>query len=527
MTKYVMYVGTHSENDLVIQGVGVSRIHARITWIDGHLMIKDLKSSQKTFVNGNPISRSPLQWSDRVKLGSYPLDLNLVKQKVQDLQQGQGSSPKAFYIGRDPDSDLCIQDLKVSSEHARIYWGPHGLEIEDFKSRGGIFINGQKLKISPFSLNEELTLGKIRVSKTDLHRALNSTGMLMPVDQDDSQRTIVSKNPGAQKKPIPTYLIPQQKTNTSGSNALEGPSTSLWEQIFPFIPHREVLVKSPYFIPAVATILTTLMLFSYIGAPGLFSDGKETYSKFVQVLAYYIGFMSMFVMYQVCQRQKSLWIFLVVGGITCAELFLTTLWFIRLFRSFLPASWLESKLFWERFYWHFVGAGMMEECMKIIPVVLIFFAMRGTSQESQRLYGVTGPSDGILLGAASGIAFTWVETLFIYVPNQLSALTFFGFTLPQGYLNGLQLMIPRILGTVTGHLAYSAILGYFVGLAIYYPKRAFVYLPVGYLISCILHACWNAGTQLDLFYIGFAVQAVTLLFLSGAIISARQYHYST
>jgi RsiW-degrading membrane proteinase PrsW (M82 family) len=56
---------------------------------------------------------------------------------------------------------------------------------------------------------------------------------------------------------------------------------------------------------------------------------------------------------------------------------------------------------------------------------------------------------------------------------------------------GLQLLIPRLLGAISGHMAYSGYFGYFIGLAALRPDYRWRVLSVGYLTAALLHALWN------------------------------------
>jgi len=55
------------------------------------------------------------------------------------------------------------------------------------------------------------------------------------------------------------------------------------------------------------------------------------------------------------------------------------------------------------------------------------------------------------------------------------------------------LLIPRILGSAAGHMAYSGYLGYFIGLSALKPRKRWPILGVGYFSASALHALWNAS----------------------------------
>ena len=89
-----------------------------------------------------------------------------------------------------------------------------------------------------------------------------------------------------------------------------------------------------------------------------------------------------------------------------------------------------------------------------------------------------------------------------------------------GQLVGLQLLIPRVLGSVAGHMAYSGYLGYFIGLSVLKPSKRWRILGVGYLSAAGLHALWNSIG----FFNGLLLAVVGVMsyaFLAAAILKAR------
>lgn len=85
---------------------------------------------------------------------------------------------------------------------------------------------------------------------------------------------------------------------------------------------------------------------------------------------------------------------------------------------------------------------------------------------------------------------------------------------------GLQLLIPRILGSVVGHLAYSGYLGYFIGLSVLKPSQRWQILSIGYLCASVLHALWNATGIFSPFLLAL-VGILSYAFLTAAILKAR------
>jgi adenylate cyclase len=69
-------------NDLNLPHVSVSRRHARIFLEDGVYFIEDLKSVNKTWVNGQPIKRVELQPGDLIAVGNFTLQFLSQETKV-------------------------------------------------------------------------------------------------------------------------------------------------------------------------------------------------------------------------------------------------------------------------------------------------------------------------------------------------------------------------------------------------------------------------------------------------------------
>jgi len=131
--------------------------------------------------------------------------------------------------------------------------------------------------------------------------------------------------------------------------------------------------------------------------------------------------------------------------------------------------------------------------------------------------------DGILIGAASAVGFTLTETLGLYVPGIVQSITSqAGSTLEIAELTGLQLLIPRVLGSVAGHMAYSGYFGYFIGLSILKPSLRWQILTIGYLSSALLHALWNTSALVS-FWLLAIVGGLSYAFLVAAILKAHSF----
>jgi RsiW-degrading membrane proteinase PrsW (M82 family) len=204
--------------------------------------------------------------------------------------------------------------------------------------------------------------------------------------------------------------------------------------------------------------------------------------------------------------------------------------FILIFRGILPGNVQDaSSGFLPQLISHFFGAGLMEELLKALPIFGFFYLGSQLRPPSRQKVGVWEPLDGILIGAASALGFTLVETLGQYVPGVAQEVARSSSNDFAGALAAVQLLIPRVLGSVTGHMAYSGIFGYFIGLSILKPSKRWQILAIGYLTSAGIHAFWNAsGSLAQQFGNLAAVLALMIVgisayaFLAAAILKARQ-----
>ena len=125
-----------------------------------------------------------------------------------------------------------------------------------------------------------------------------------------------------------------------------------------------------------------------------------------------------------------------------------------------------------------LAPGIIEETVKILPVVIVLAAGLLLSHPLQREYGLREPLDGIILAAASATGFAFLETMFIYVPKY-----------------GALISTPRLLVNVFSHIAYASSFGYFIGLAALRHRRAIpaaIAVAIGFALANVLHDLWDA-----------------------------------
>jgi pSer/pThr/pTyr-binding forkhead associated (FHA) protein len=66
-------------------------------------------------------------------------------------------------IGRDPASDIFLNDITVSRRHARIDRTETGFDLSDVGSLNGTYVNGERIETHPLTSGDEVQIGKFRL----------------------------------------------------------------------------------------------------------------------------------------------------------------------------------------------------------------------------------------------------------------------------------------------------------------------------------------------------------------------------
>jgi RsiW-degrading membrane proteinase PrsW (M82 family) len=394
-------------------------------------------------------------------------------------------------IGRDPICQIVLDAMiyrMVSRRHAVIRplsLSPdsnHSWVICDLNSANGTFLNGKHLQGC-----QELHLGD--------HISLGADGPQFIFEYEViAQKTVINVSKA-------TVLSSVNNQNLSSKH-----DSVSFTQLFPIISTGKDLTRKAYLIPGILTVVFVVLMFATVGYP---QANQLIVGSYIASAAYYF-------VYQLCGKSKPWWV-LMGAALSTMLILLSPLLdlFIKVFRDILPGTLdttsQDGITFTELLVRMFFGAGLMEELLKILPVLGAYWIGNSLPSPWKERIGVWEPLDGILLGTASAVGFTLLETLGQYVPliSQNSDQSV-----------GLQLLIPRILGSVAGHMAYSGYLGYFVGLAVLKPLKSKQILSVGYLSASALHALWNATGSINAFFL-VVVGVLSYAFLMAAILKAR------
>ncbi len=168
LDKAVITIGRSSENDIVVNDTDVSRQHCQLLRKESDYEIRDLDSTNGTFIDGQRVFANRLiQDGQRIELGetiTLEYDQNSASEPRADhkiipiemstrfaLAVEIGPIPRRFYsldadtisIGRDLSNQIVVQDPEVSRWHLQLVRGPgDGYTLKDLGSTNGTMVNG-------------------------------------------------------------------------------------------------------------------------------------------------------------------------------------------------------------------------------------------------------------------------------------------------------------------------------------------------------------------------------------------------
>ena len=97
-------------------------------------------------------------------------------------------------IGRASGNDICIENLAVSNQHARIVKQKGQYVIEDLNSTNGTFVNEQRVNRLPLTNGQQITIGKhnlqVAIDGGDQARQVALGDTTMALDTEEQRKRL-------------------------------------------------------------------------------------------------------------------------------------------------------------------------------------------------------------------------------------------------------------------------------------------------------------------------------------------------
>ncbi|NMG09398.1 PrsW family glutamic-type intramembrane protease [Brasilonema sp. UFV-L1] len=410
-----------------------------------------------------------------------------------------------FVFGRDPSCQVVLKSNEygmVSRHHATIrpsttLEGSTNYVLCDLNSANGTYLNGHILQEC-----QELHAGDRII--------LGTHGPEFVFEYQDNHQSLSKPQTTITPSQMAMSLNPTKFTNTD--------SEASWSQILPIFSKPKDFTRKAYLVPGIITVILVVLLF--------FAQGF----LYQVLLGVYLTAAALYFVYQLCGKAKPWWVLVASTVLTIAILSSPILnLFFLVFRNILPGEVplnTSDIAFPELFIRYFFGSGLLEELLKVLPVIGFYLLGKAFASPVRERIGVREPLDGILIGSASAAGFTLFETLGQYVPGIIAQVAQ-RMGSDAGWRAGLELLIPRILGDLAGHMAWSGWFGYCIGLSVLKPRQAWRILALGYLSAAGLHGLWNSITGLSktigifVVLLLMVVGGISYALLGAAIVKAR------
>jgi pSer/pThr/pTyr-binding forkhead associated (FHA) protein len=171
-----MTIGRDPQCDLHLDNRALSRRHALIEKRGAAIWVKDLKSQNGTFVNGERVSDTgqPLNGGDAIEVGRYQIRIDGVDQARTDTPVLTLTGPEGRHrfamvgdeiiLGRAPSCDIAIGHKSISRRHMRIAIEGDHFIAEDLGSQNGSRINNRRINgPTPFKIGDKVQMSEFTI----------------------------------------------------------------------------------------------------------------------------------------------------------------------------------------------------------------------------------------------------------------------------------------------------------------------------------------------------------------------------
>ena len=106
-------IGRYEKNNIQIDNLAVSSLHARIVKEDDNYYIEDLESTNGTFLNDIPVKKEQLRDTDAVTIGKHIIVINIFPDQMRPLSTAQYL--RSLLFASDQKNHISLRPLIVES----------------------------------------------------------------------------------------------------------------------------------------------------------------------------------------------------------------------------------------------------------------------------------------------------------------------------------------------------------------------------------------------------------------------------
>jgi pSer/pThr/pTyr-binding forkhead associated (FHA) protein len=161
--------------DLVLDDKGISRKHCEVVKSAESWLLRDLGSSNGSFVNGQKVTERALRDGDQIRLGALSLtfhqsDADFALRFTAGEHAGREVplTSARTTLGRRPDNVIPFVDVKISGVHLEVVKEGEGFVLRDLGSTNGTFLDGKKVTEVALSHGDRVKLGDSEFTFADL-----------------------------------------------------------------------------------------------------------------------------------------------------------------------------------------------------------------------------------------------------------------------------------------------------------------------------------------------------------------------
>ncbi|MEO5349283.1 MAG: FHA domain-containing protein [Magnetococcus sp. YQC-3] len=214
LQKETTTIGRTSTNDIPVENLAISRHHAEITRDGGRYRLRDLQSSNGTFVNGARVTEKILQDGDAILIGKH----TLLFIENDDLAATVAAAPQS---SQDPDTFLrSTMEWEITIADAEAATLLHAPAPQQTTAVGSLLVRAGELARERYPLTGEATIiGSAPYADVRL-TAPNAPAVAVVIHRHGADYSIAPSEPGVLLNK--SRLIRQQPLTHGALIAIQG-----------------------------------------------------------------------------------------------------------------------------------------------------------------------------------------------------------------------------------------------------------------------------------------------------------------